>query len=382
MPVKYIHTIEDMDAVYGGSPWGKLVYDYLTKADDPLLSTTAGNYQVRYGAFVWWQLNAEANIFGVQRKEPWPGESGWRVMRAFPATKAVRIAENATLPDTVKVTYDIVSQKPQTAYTPFDMSEIAAILSRGNEAIGFEQLRNDMGKTHALGVSEQLFAEADDGPYTDGFTSIDAIVGSNSGLAALTAATTDKYDVFGLDRDAGAAWHDAQVDHNSGVLRPLSLDLIDTLEREVAENTGDWSPEGKVWVTGHDTFERWARLLQPLQRFQDAMFTTADFNGIRTVPGREGGFRLHMYNGKPILVSQHAPEGLIANRATALDQIFLLDTRYLFMAVAVPTVYREAGVSTGQEILLGRFGTEAGYKTVGDELCMFFKAQGKLVDIS
>ncbi|MCJ2530821.1 MAG: hypothetical protein LN413_00670, partial [Candidatus Thermoplasmatota archaeon] len=304
MPTQYIYTIEDMDLAYGGSPWGSMVYDFLSKADDPLLSTTAGNYQVRYGAFVWWQLNAEANIFAVQRKEPWPAESGWRVLRAHPSVKGYRSAENATLPDTLKPTYDIISQKPQTIYTPFDMSEIAAILSRGNEAIGFEQLRNDMAKEHALFASENLFAEADDGAYTDGFTSIDVIVGSNSGLAALTAVTTDKYDVYGVDRDAGAGWTDAVVDHNSGTLRPLSLDLIDGLERQVAEKTGDWSAEGKVWVTGYQTFERWGRLLQPLQRFNDAMFTTADFQGVRTVPGREGGFRLHMYNGKPIIISQ------------------------------------------------------------------------------
>ncbi|MEE9593251.1 MAG: hypothetical protein V3W28_06705, partial [Thermoplasmata archaeon] len=201
-------------------------------------------------------------------------------------------------------------------------------------------------------------------------------------LAALTAAATDKYDVYGVDRDAGAGWTDAVVDHNSGVLRPMSLDLIDGLERQVAEKTGDWSAEGKVWVTGYQTFERWGRLLQPLQRFNDAMFTTADFQGVRTVPGREGGFRLHMYNGKPIIISQVTPEGLIANRATAIPQIFLLDTRYLALAVALPTVYREAGVSTGQEILLGRFGTEAGFRTVGDEICYFFAAQGKLTDIS
>lgn len=388
MTTKYIYTVEDFDLAYGGSPWGAMVYNYLAKADDPLLSTTSGNYQVRYAAYVWWQLNAEPNIFAVQRKEAWPGESGWRVLRAHPSSKGARLAENALVPDTVKPTYDLVSQRPQTIVTPYDMSEIAAILSKGNEAIGFEQLRMDMAKEHALFASERLFARADSGgestgfSYVTGFTSIDTIVGSNSALAALTATATNKYDVFGLDRDAGATWTDAYVGHNSGNLRNLSLDLVDDMEQQVALNTGDWSAEGKVFVCGYDTFKRFARILQPLQRFNEAVFTTADFNGVRSVPGREGGFRLAKYNEKPIIISQHAPKGKTGNDASAITNMYLLDTRFLFLSIALPTIYREAGVSTGQEILLGRFGTEAMFRTVGDEICTFFAAQGKITDLS
>lgn len=379
----YIYTLEDMEAAYGGGGWGSMVYDRLMKADDPMLSTTSGNYQVRYGAYVWWQLNAEANPFAVQRKEPWPGESGWRVLRAHAATKAYRVLENATIPDTVKPTYDVVSQKPQTIYTPFDMSEVDQILARGQESIAFEQFRQDMAKTHALGASEILFARADSGPYTTGgFTSIDVIIGSNSGLAALTAATTDKYDPYGINRDAGAGWSDAVVSHNSGTLRTLSLDLVDNLDRQVVDNTGDYAAEGVVWVSSPTTIDRWGRLLQPLQRFGDAVFSTAEFNGIKSAPGREGGFQLDIYNRKPILPAQATPKGKVANDASAIHNIMRIDTRFMWLAVALPTVYREAGASTGQEILLGRFGTEAGFRTVGDELCGFFGAQGKITDIS
>jgi hypothetical protein len=381
MATQYLQTIEDFDLAYGGSPWGGMVHTWLTK-DDPLLSTTSGNYQTRYAAYVWWQLNAEPNIFSIQDRSEWPQESGWRVLRDVPATKAYRVAENAVIPETLKPVYDIISQKPQTAYTAFDLSEIAGILSRGQEALAFDQLRQDMAKMHGLGIAEQLFARADSAPYTNGFTSIDVIVGSNSRLASLTAAATNKQDVYGIDRDAGAGWTDAEVLHNSAVPRPLSLDLIDSLDRAVSENTGSYSSDGVVWVTGYATHEKWGRLLQAQQRFNEANFTTKNFKSVSTVAGTDAGYRLATYNQKPIIVSQHAPKNQAADDATSVPGIWRLDLNYLKLHLALPTVYREAGVNTAQEILLGRFGTEAGFRTVGDEICSFFAAQGSLLDLA
>jgi len=108
----------------------------LLKADAPMLSTTAGTYQAIYGRKVWSQLNQEFNAFSILPKKPWD-RSGWRVVTAKPSTAVGGgIAENGTLPDTTKPTFQNVAAKPKTIAHSFDMSEVAIFLNDKDDGLG------------------------------------------------------------------------------------------------------------------------------------------------------------------------------------------------------------------------------------------------------
>ena len=159
MARNYVRTVKDLERYYYGAG-NAMGYSYsgseLLKADAPLLSTTSGTYQAIYGRKVWSQLNQEFNAFSILPKKPWD-RSGWRVVTAKPSfTLGGGVAENATLPDTTKPTFQHVAAKPKTIAHTFDMSETAIFLADKDDGMGDIRsvLKEEMGKHHAAHIND------------------------------------------------------------------------------------------------------------------------------------------------------------------------------------------------------------------------------------
>lgn len=373
----YLVTIDDFERAYGSRAFAERVF----RSDDPLLTSTTGAYATHYGAKVWAQLNFETNLFGILPKVPWGPEDGWRVITAAPSTKATGVAENGAIPDTVKPTFAHVTDKPKSVVTNFNSSEIEILSAKRGQAVRWEDLREVMGEFHRQGINDMLTKNNDDAKGSNDIYGLDHIVSSYSEVHNISAIEANNVDVYGIDRDAAASWADATVIHNSGTPIPLSLSKINQLIRSVSKASGVFSTKDLVFVTGYDTVQRWGELLQPMQRFVDAKFTLGkNLTGIERWGGREGGFWLHTYNGIPIVPNQFVEDNLAPNNG--LSPIFLLNLNHLKLWVDVPTVYREVGVSYGNELLYGKLGEEGMYKTILDTVCTGFYAQGKYRDIS
>ena len=380
----YLLTVDDFAAMYGSGEWGMRAFQ-MFKADDPLLTTTTGVYAPHYGSKIWAQVNLEMNPFGVIPKVPWGPEDGWTVATAFPTNLVEAPAENGAIPDTDKPDFVKLYDKPRNEVTPFNASEIEILSARRGQAVKWQDLVEFEGQIHKLGLSDRLCR--DNGTAVGNHIyGIDHICSSNSEIASCTqydgnAYTADDADVYGLNRDAGvAAWHDANVLHASAVLRPFSLSLVNDLERTVAQRCGVWDSNEQFWLTGPDTYQVWYEKLQSQQRFMEATFEVAAFNGIKTVSGTHGGFRLATYHGKPIIVSHQLED--YCKPTGGITNVYLLNTKYLKLWVDVPTIYQEVGVAQGNELLYGKLGEEGMYRTVGQLICNGFFAQGKLRDLS
>ena len=374
--------MSDFTNAYGGAEWGGLAYQHIFKADDPLLNATGGNYATHYGPKVWVQLNFEQNVVGILPKRPYGPENGWRVMSANPTNMVYGVAEDGVIPDTCKPTFVQVFSHPKTMATTFSSSEIEILTAQRNQAITWKDMVNLMGEVHRKGINHFLMRGTGTlaGLMCE---SVDRVVSANSELTCATdvegsGIAANDLDIYGIDRDAGASWADATVLANADVVRPLTLALIYQLERTVATRSGIWDEQSQVWLTGYDTFAAISNLLQAQQRFMEAgPFKVEAFSGIKTVAGRDGGFRIMSFNGKPIIVSAD-----VCNKATHLSPIYLLNTRFLEMWVNVPTVYQEIGVMTGNELAYGKLGQEGMYKTIFELICTGFFAQGKLRDLA
>ena len=256
----YIRNITDMERYYYGAG-NAMGYSYsgseLLKADAPMLSTTAGTYQAIYGRKVWSQLNQEFNAFSILPKRPWE-RSGWRVITERPSfTVGGGVAENATLPDTTKPTFQHIAAKPKTVVHTFDMSETAMFLSDKDDGLGDIRaiLKEEMGKHHAEHVNRMLTQDKATVAGND-FESLDRVtVGASAGSTE---------DIYSIDRSANS-WSLAEHNENSGTDRNLSLDQLDDLFQKI------WTRGGnpKVMLTGYDTLMRLQQLLQSQQRFME-----------------------------------------------------------------------------------------------------------------
>ena len=389
MARNYVRTVQDLERYYYGAG-NAMGYSYsgseLLKADAPLLSSTAGTYQAIYGRKVWSQLNQEFNAFSILPKKPWD-RSGWRVVTAKPSfTKGGGVAENATLPDTTKPTFQQVAAKPKTVAHTFDMSEVAIFLADKDDGMGDIRsvLKEEVGKHHAEHINVMLTEDSETVAGND-FESLDRITGNDGGSSGGTtsmetgaSAGTDHcgasdLDSYSIDRSANA-WSNASVscgtDRASGNRRTLSLDHLDSMFQSV------WTLGGnpKVILTGYDTLMRVQQLLQSQQRFMEEKRVTPTYNGVKGVPGVEAGFIVATYNGVPIIPSKDI-------QSDGISRMYFLDTDYLWFSTGIPTQYFESGIETGDPFAINRLGQEGLYRTLGEVWTTFFRGQGSVRDL-
>ncbi len=383
----YIRTITDMERYFYGAG-NAMGYSYsgseLLKADSPMLSTTGGTYQAIYGRKVWSQLNQEFNAFSILPKRPWE-RSGWRVITSRPSfTVGGGVAENATLPDTTKPTFQHIAAKPKTIVHTFDMSETAMFLADKDDGLGDIRavLKEEMGKHHAEHINKMLLTDVTTAAGND-FESLDRVTAGDAGTAGLTGLKTSSsnphvdlaadLDMYSIDRSANT-WSDAEVncaaDAAAASRRTLSLDHLDTLFQQVWERGGN----PKVILTGYDTLMRLQQLLQSQQRFMEEKRVTPTYNGVKGVPGLEAGFIVATYNGVPIIPSKDVTKD-------GLSRMYFLDTDYLYFSTAIPTQYFESGIETGDPFAINRLGQEGMYRSMGELWTTFFGGQGSIRDL-
>lgn len=175
-----------------------------------------------------------------------------------------------------------------------------------------------------------------------GFTSIDDIVQEDFAAAANTgmggsASRVRAYDLTIGGRTAGTWNAGANVDWNAGVGRDLTLNLLDNGIRDIRVNGGD----PKLIVLGHDQYYRLERLLQTQQRYLGYEEYQVGIGGERTFPGTRGGMMLATYQGIPILPDADTPASVSTADAVLGSNIYILDTDYIEIAIALPTQYIE-----------------------------------------
>mgnify|MGYP001443100234 FL=1 len=375
MARNYVRTVTDMERYYYGAG-NAMGYSYsgseLLKADAPMLSTTGGTYQAIYGRKVWSQLNQEFNAFSILPKKPWE-RSGWRVITAKPNGGSLSggIAENGTLPETIKPTFQHVAAKPKTIAHTFDLSEVAIFLSDKDDGLGDIRavMKEEMGKHHAEMVNKMLLTDVTT-TAGNNFESLDRVTTGNTSMAAGQHFTAGEEDIYSIDRSENT-WSFAEDNANAtSTNRTLSLDHLDTLFQQIWERGGN----PKVILTGYDTLMRLQQLLQSQQRFMEEKRVTPTYNGVKGVPGMEAGFIVATYNGVPIIPTKDMPKD-------GISRMYFLDTDYLYFSTAIPTQYYESGIETGDPFAINRLGQEGLYRTMGEMWTTFFGAQGSVRDL-
>jgi len=393
------------------------------------ISNTTGLYNVLYGQKVWSMLNREVNALSMISKRPY-SSSGWRVLKSRPfggsgntlAEGLQRdgsgggigaddaqfdeiggVAENAGLSTaadglgSMAPTYAQLFMSPKTIAHQFDFSELAMEMAKIDDGIGDirAQLREDMGIAHAEAQNMMLLTPLENygeasalSNIERNYTSLNKIVTSRAELLAIdggviatdtTSASNNLGKIFGEERHTAASFLDSEVDFGSGYasgdVRAFTLTLLNNMIRNLRIAGG--SP--KVILTGYDTIQAIADLLQSQERFMDRKEIVPTVNGVRGVKGQEVGFRVATYYDIPLIPCKDMAS--TGGASTKLSDLLFLDTDHLWLSVMRPTQYFEDGISNGNPFGVGRLGNQALYRTIGEMGCSFFKGQGKITNI-
>jgi len=389
-------------------------------------------YNVIYGQKVWSMLNQEINPLSILPKRPYTS-SGWRVMTQRPAggsdpafgigntaysagsqlltPKADQIGgvdENHELGtaglQALAPEYTTLYMSPKTIAHMFDYSELAAEMAKIDDGVGDIRsiIREDMGKFHAEVQSKMLVMDLSHYDHAStaynnlerNYTSLNKIVASALEMQALKTASLIAGTIGSLpdqiaklygndDRDTGAGvtagFMDATVNYGAGYgasqVRALTTTLLNTQIQEL--RTAGGTP--KVILTGYDTIQTIADLLQSQERFLERKEIIPTHSGVKGVKGREVGFRVATYFDIPLIPCKD-----MANTGAATTQVadlLFLDTDHLWLAVMKPTQYFEDGINHGNPFGLGTLGNRGMFRTMGETGCTFFKGQGKLTNV-
>ena len=177
-----------------------------------------------------------------------------------------------------------------------------------------------------------------------GMTSIDDIVWEDG--AAVGGASHANYTANGgvraynltyADRIAGAWNAGASVQYNAGTGRDLSLNLLDNAIMNIRKNGG----EPNLILMGHDQYFKLERLLNSQQRYLGQEEFEVGVGDERTFPGTRTGLILSTYLGIPILTDNDVPVSVSSADAVLGQNVYVLDTDSIEIAVAQPTQYVE-----------------------------------------
>jgi hypothetical protein len=406
----YIRTIKDLEAAtYGmGNMQGNALlksagivggfgtpHDQNSNPFSPHDATSAtALYGVIYGQKVWSMLNQEVNALSMLAKRPYTS-SGWRVMTArasggstaqFITTNAGNAEGHAT-PDSdelggrpenealaniaaIAPTYDRLYMSPKTIAHKFEFSELGMELAKIDDGVGDIRaiVREDMGKHHAEVQNKMLLVPLEHYDDTNthntlierNYTSLNKVVTSNAELEAMRGG--------GLVNIGGANQH-----------RNLTLSLLNSMIQNIRLAGGGT----KVILTGYDTIQALADLLQSQERFLERKEILPSHNGVKGVKGREVGFRVATYFDLPLIPCKdmQSTANLSLTDSVLLSDLLFLDTDHLWLSVMKPTQYFEDGITSGNPFGVGKLGNQGLYRTIGEVGCSFFKSQGKITNL-
>lgn len=135
----------------------------------------------------------------------------------------------------------------------------------------------------------------------------------------------------------------------------LSLNDMDKLWRECSVNWKNGSPNGKMWAMGNIAQQKLAALMKANNVYLDSVYVSKDFNGVRTIPGRDAGFIMNSYLNIPIVQDANISFDFSKKAASAAKygDIFLLDLDNIWMSMLTPlevfTVYNPSITQNLQE---------------------------------
>jgi hypothetical protein len=389
-------------------------------------------YNMVYGQKVWSMINQEINPLSILPKRPYTS-SGWRVMTSRPqggsgAAFSVNattgnaqgnsspdgdliggVGENELLDSTsleaLAPEYTTLYMNPKIVAHMFDYSELAAEMAKIDDGVGDIRalIREDMGKFHAesqskmvvmpLELYDNLGGDTSSGLIRQNYTSLMKIVSnftecsklyrlSGVGSGSHANIDADATTLYGsTDRSSGGStsFMDSVVnfggDYQSADARNLTLSILNTVIQDLRLNGG--TP--KVILTGYDTIQTIADLLQSQERFMDSKEIIPSHNGVKGVKGAEVGFRVATYYDIPMIPAKDMPT--TGSNASVISDMLFLDTDHIWFATMKPTQYFEDGINHGNPFGVGMLGNRGLYRTMGEIGCTFFKGQAKITNI-
>lgn len=427
--------LESQALIHG--PLGKF-YNLPLKKVDAFLGRT-DFFTAVYGEKVWDTLQSQTRFWNMLRRVPWGPRTGWR-NRDQRNTSTRPISGSGALPDIAKANYQNIEALPKSVVTMLGVDHEAQFLSGLEGGIGdaLSQEQTWAEIDHVKDINQELLASAHSVVTTGGASATAAVkpfanlrigdtlyeanMGGTNTTCVITAisaagvltytpadtgddmvdgnmvhvkaragltsmddvidvdgrtyigANSENADVYNLATRTADTYAAGIVLDNDGVPRDISTDLLDEAIREVRLSGG----EPDLIVTGLEQVDNIGALLQAQQRFMDVGEFKVKVGTEETLPGFRTGFNLATYKGIPVFGDPDCGKAFTEPGVDLGSNLYVLDTRFIEIAVAQMTRYFESRDFLQNDALVyeGMFWTMAELRVVD------ITVQAKVVDLN
>lgn len=352
--------------------YGKYYADkYMSKSDDPILSSEAGYSNVVYGARAFVNVLYSGNTFAILTKDAYDKNNadGMRLMHAT-GTKSTGIQENAVLPETDKPDVLEVAVGFKEEVTTFEVTQKALIKARNNDYVDLVHILTMMGELHTAGMNDHLNTNGD---TLAGYNieSIDRVTASEA-YAIAASWTAGDNDLYSLDIGT-YTWFDPITDHNSGTDREWNFGYFFKNTGAVRNNNGITTKA----ITKPDTYGQMMASAQIQARYNPEGFKyNVTEEGPKVSTSGDAGYAVASIDGVPIFQDPSV-------QADGVGRIYLLDDRDMFgsptlsLNIASPTKLTTAN----NGVLLDALKEKSAYDTSLELRCRSRFRQASIRDL-
>lgn len=334
-----------------------------------LTTASTARFNTIYGPKAFSQLNQETNLFGMLPKFT-SKNKGYRAYTTRPSNIKNGVAEGGNLAVADDDTWAAVTVGDKTQQITYQYSEILALRQGKDDIMDIDEVRRLYMIYHIEGLESSLNTDGDT-LAGNNMESIDRVTASAALATAMSWTAADE-DIYGIDRSANS-WADAQVSHNTGTDRDLTLGLI----REILYKCKEQGARTNLIMTGYDTYNALINLLDTKQRFTE-MIVNVGAKGIQPAAPAQSGTAVLSFDGVPVMPNPRTLKDTIS-RMYFLDST---DTDGVGVPrLGIRLLRPPTNIETNDFFKTGAFAIKGNFSTVGELYCRALHKQGSLRDL-
>lgn len=257
--------------------------------------------------------------------------------------------QDGNIPESVQMPVNEYREPYKDLPFSFDYGLGLQALENKDDTIAYKDYIDKMSATYSDNIDRTLLrpitvAQPTKGGVETSLNGIARCISSYAELSRTDASITNSmicpYGGNNGDftaRAAGASNLDGQLIDNGG--SALDLMSMKKLWRQCAVNWRDSSaPNNKVFVMGNIAQDKLAALMQANNVYLDSVYVQRDFNGVKSIPGRDAGILLRSFQNVPILQDGNINFDYSTKKVstTEMGDIYLLDLDHIWMSVLTP----------------------------------------------
>ena len=260
--------------------------------------------------------------------------------------------QDGDIPDGISMPVDEIREPYKELPFPFDYGMGLMTLENKDDTIAYKDYIDMMGKQYTDNLDKSIAR-----PITIKQTKKNGRDTGLENLARVNSSYTEAKAAYDAGKDidccpyGGVAYSDLEKFRNHKVSN-YDAQFIDNageamtddskfrrLYRDCSVNWADSAnPNNKFWAMSHIAQEKLAATLAVKNFFLDSVYVQRDFNGVKTMPGRDGGMLLASFENAPIIQDGNLAYDYDNGKVSSTDfgEVHLVDGDHAWVSVLTP----------------------------------------------